>query len=55
MLSADTYRYGMHCIAASPWLRDLLIERYGASAEAFELGVDHDVYQPRRSSAAATP
>ncbi len=46
-LSADTYRYGMHCIAASPWLRDLLIERYGASAEAFQLGVDHDIYQPR--------
>ncbi len=38
-------RYGMHCIAASPWLRDLLIDRYGASAEAFELGVDHDVYR----------
>jgi glycosyltransferase involved in cell wall biosynthesis len=47
VLSADTYGYGMHCIAASPWLRDLLIERYGASAEAFQLGVDHDVYQPR--------
>ena len=46
-LSADTYRYGMHCIAASPWLRDLLIDRYGASAEAFQLGVDHTVYSPR--------
>lgn len=46
-LSADTYRHGMHCIAASPWLRDMLRERYGASAESFELGVDHDVYRPR--------
>ena len=46
-LAADTYRYGLHCIAASPWLRDLLIERYGASAEAFQLGVDHDTYHPR--------
>lgn len=46
-LAADTYRHGMHCIAASPWLRDLLIERYGTSAEAFQLGVDHDTYQPR--------
>ena len=45
-LAADTYRYGLHCIAASPWLRDLLIERYGASADAFQLGVDHDIYRP---------
>lgn len=46
-LAADTYRHGMHCIAASPWLRDLLIERYDTSAEAFQLGVDHDTYRPR--------
>ena len=49
VLAADTYRYGLHCIAASPWLRDLLIERYGASAEAFQLGVDHDTYRRARS------
>ncbi len=46
-LAEDTYRHGLHCIAASPWLRDLLIERYGASADAFQLGVEHDIYQPR--------
>ena len=46
-LSAETYTYEMHCIAASPWLRNLLVDRYGASAEAFQLGVDHDVYKPR--------
>ncbi|HEX3691736.1 MAG TPA: glycosyltransferase [Solirubrobacteraceae bacterium] len=46
VLAQDTYRHGLHCIAASPWLRDLLIERYGASADAFQLGVDHDVYRP---------
>ena len=44
----DSYRHGLHCIAASPWLRDLLIERYGVSADAFELGVEHDIYRPRR-------
>jgi glycosyltransferase involved in cell wall biosynthesis len=43
----DTYRLGLYCIAASPWLRDLLVERYGASAGDFQLGVDHDVYFPR--------
>jgi glycosyltransferase involved in cell wall biosynthesis len=47
VLAADTYRYGLHCIAASPWLRDLLIDRYGTSADAFQLGVDHDNYKPR--------
>jgi glycosyltransferase involved in cell wall biosynthesis/GT2 family glycosyltransferase len=46
-LAQDTYRHGLHCIAASPWLRDLLIERYGASADAFQLGVDHQTYRPR--------
>jgi O-antigen biosynthesis protein len=46
-LASDTYRHGLHCIAASPWLRDLLIERYDTSAEAFQLGVDHETYKPR--------
>jgi glycosyltransferase involved in cell wall biosynthesis len=47
VLAEDTYRHDLHCIAASPWLRDLLVERYGASADAFELGADHDTYRPR--------
>jgi O-antigen biosynthesis protein len=46
-LAADTYRHGLHCIAASPWLSDLLIERYGASSEPFQLGVDHNTYRLR--------
>jgi glycosyltransferase involved in cell wall biosynthesis/GT2 family glycosyltransferase len=46
VIARDTYSHDLHCIAASPWLRDLLIERYGASADAFQLGVDHDVYRP---------
>lgn len=45
-LADDTYRHGLHCIAASPWLRDLLSDTYGASADAFQLGVDHDLYRP---------
>ena len=47
VLAADTYRYGIPCIAGSPWLRDLLIDRYGADAQVFEYGVDHAVYRPR--------
>lgn len=46
-IAEDTYRHDLHCIAASPWLRDTLIKRYGASADSFQLGVDHAVYRPR--------
>ena len=54
LLAQDSYRYGLHCIAASPWLRDLLIERYGVSADAFELGVEHEPTGRKRSLAGAT-
>jgi glycosyltransferase involved in cell wall biosynthesis len=47
VLAEDTYRHDLHCIAASPWLRDLLIERYDASADAFQLGVEQQIYRPR--------
>ena len=48
-LAENTYRHGLHCIAASPWLRDLLVARYNATADAFQLGVDHSVYRPRET------
>ena len=41
-----TYGQGLHCIAASPWLADLLRQRYGASATSFDLGIDHERYRP---------
>jgi glycosyltransferase involved in cell wall biosynthesis len=41
-----TYRQGLHCIAASPWLAGVLRERYGASATSFDLGIDHERYRP---------
>jgi O-antigen biosynthesis protein len=50
LLAQDSYRHDLYCIAASPWLRDLLISRYGAAAEAFQLGVDHATYHPRPAS-----
>ena len=46
-LAAATYRQGLHCIAASPWLAELLRGRYGASASPFDLGVDQSVYRPK--------
>ena len=41
-----TYDQGLHCIAASPWLAELLRERHGARATHFDLGIDHDSYRP---------
>ena len=52
--AADTYRQGLHCIAASEWLAGLLRSRYGASASHFDLGVDHSVYRPSTRRAGAT-
>lgn len=42
--ATQTYRMGLPCIAASPWLAELLVSRYGAVASHFDLGVDHDLY-----------
>ena len=44
--AAWTYRQGLHCIAASPWLADLVHTRYGAGATSFDLGIDHARYRP---------
>ncbi len=43
----QTYSLGMHPIAASPWLADLMARRYGQPASEFDFGVDHAVYHPR--------
>jgi glycosyltransferase involved in cell wall biosynthesis/SAM-dependent methyltransferase len=45
--AAESYAHELHAIAASPWLRDLVRDRYGGTADVFDLGVDHAVYQPR--------
>jgi O-antigen biosynthesis protein len=41
-----TYRQGLHCVCASPWLAELVGRRYEASASSFDLGVDHEDYRP---------
>jgi glycosyltransferase involved in cell wall biosynthesis len=45
-LAARTYSEDLFVIAPSPWLHDLVAERYGAAGVAFELGVDMDIYRP---------
>ncbi|HEY1540413.1 MAG TPA: glycosyltransferase family 4 protein [Solirubrobacteraceae bacterium] len=44
--AAWTYRQELHAIAGSAWLADLVRTTYGASADAFDFGIDHDVYRP---------
>ncbi len=41
-----TYGQGLHAICASPWLADLVTRTYGATASAFDLGIDHEHYLP---------
>jgi glycosyltransferase involved in cell wall biosynthesis len=41
-----TYRQGLHCICASPWLAALVRGLYEASATSFDLGVDRAHYEP---------
>jgi glycosyltransferase involved in cell wall biosynthesis len=45
----ETYRLGLPCVAASPWLAGLLRDTYGVRADSFDLGVDHDAYAPASS------
>ncbi len=40
-----TYRMGYPCVTASPWLTERLQTRFGATADHFELGVDHGTYR----------
>ena len=41
-----TYGLGLHGIAASPWLAEI-VESHGGTCGTFDLAVDHDVYFPR--------
>lgn len=46
LFADQTYRLGLHGIAASPWLADI-VRAHGGTCDSFELAVDHDVYRPR--------
>jgi hypothetical protein len=43
MWAESTYALGLPVVAASPWLAALVRDRYGSSADAFDLGIDHGV------------
>jgi glycosyltransferase involved in cell wall biosynthesis len=42
--AGDSYRMGFKYVAYTPWMADLLRERYGVDARYFECGTDLDVY-----------
>jgi glycosyltransferase involved in cell wall biosynthesis len=42
-----SYEFGLYCIAASPWLLDIVTTRYGGRGTTFQFGVDHDAYRIR--------
>ncbi len=46
LFAARSYSFGLHCICASPWLADMMKQRYGAGATPFLLGVDGEEYAP---------
>ncbi len=41
----DSYRMGLRCIAYTPWMADILRDRYGVEARWFECGTDLDVFE----------
>ena len=41
----ESYRMGYRCIAYTPWMADILRERWGLDARYFECGTDTDVYE----------
>lgn len=46
LFAARSYTFGLPCICASPWLAQIMQERYGAQATPFLLGVDSEEYAP---------
>lgn len=46
LFAEHSYRQGLHHICASPWLAQIVRERYGGKATPFLLGVDADEYAP---------
>jgi glycosyltransferase involved in cell wall biosynthesis len=49
LLAEETYKFDLACICASPWLKQLMEERYGRWAKSFNLAYDEKVYQIQRS------
>ena len=45
IFAEETYRMGYRCIAYTPWMAEILTERYGLESRYFECGTDLDAYR----------
>ena len=49
-LAEQTYKFGVPCITAGPWLAHLMETKYGAQSEYFDLGYDPEIYKDSGSN-----
>jgi glycosyltransferase involved in cell wall biosynthesis len=49
-LAEQTYKFGVPCITAGPWLAHLMSTKYGAQSEYFDLGYDPEIYKDSGSN-----
>lgn len=49
LLARETYNFDLACICASPWLEQIMQQKYGRWARGFYLAYDHNVYHDRRN------
>ena len=45
IFAEETYRMGYRCIAYTPWMAEILVDKYGLESRYFECGTDLDVYR----------
>ena len=52
ILADQTYHFDMDCICASPWLADMMRDKYGRDASHFWLAADKKLYWPSKQDTA---
>ena len=45
IFAEETYRMGYRCIAYTPWMAEILVDKYGLESRYFECGTDVDTYR----------
>ncbi len=48
-LAEQTYKFGIPCLTAGPWLSNLMSTKYGTRSEYFDLGYDPEIYSSTES------
>ena len=47
LFAENTYKLGLFCVTAGPWLAETMRSKYKAQADYFELAYDHTKYVPK--------